>query len=229
MFTIRVRAGATTITPYVAMLARASAWWHSKEENPDERFLRSEAYATFWAAASLSTGPVINRPAKDGFIGRMTWSALGVALSSHSTTCDGEFHASGPECFTDVDETIWGEDCEFHVAPIGDLRLSVPIRARRINLRALYEIVTIVGDRAFTAAAISRSSVLQLKEKSINIARSLGLHFATVTWAIDKGGAVPVRLNGTPDESELLFVLDAMSLRHSARIWQYDSSYRTRC
>ena len=94
--TIHVKPGATAVTPALPMFVRPSAWWCDRQiEDPDERFLRAEAYAAFWAAAALCPAPVINRPGPQGFVQRMTWGMLATAL--HWPPQEGsEIHASGP-------------------------------------------------------------------------------------------------------------------------------------
>src|SRR5579862_6726668 len=58
IFTIYVRDGKGTVTPDIPLFVRASAWWReAPSADPDENFLRAEAYATFWAATALSAAP----------------------------------------------------------------------------------------------------------------------------------------------------------------------------
>ncbi|MGB8842345.1 MAG: hypothetical protein WCC64_14895 [Aliidongia sp.] len=212
IFSINLRSGATSVEPSLPMFVRPSAWWHQGTETADERFLRAEAYATFWAAAALSSSPVINRPGRNGYVGRMTWGAIASTLNSSDGT--PELHASGPEAIADPGEEIWGEDADFRVAPLANLRHGLPIRAHKVGINALYEIVTVVGQRAFSATSDPLSSGLDLVSQSLAIARRVGVSFATVTWAVDERGAVPVRLNAAPEESELRYawseVVDAL-------------------
>ena len=79
------------------------------------------------------------------------------------------------------------------------------MRARKLNPAALYEIVTVVGDRAFSATTDPRSAELGLTERSTALCRRIDTHFATITWAIDEHGATPVRLNPSPEEAELRY------------------------
>jgi len=92
--------------------------------------------------------------------------------------------------------------------PASQLPPGMPVRARRINKGALYEMVTVVGCRAFSATLDSRTVEQSLIGRSLEIAKQVGVHFATITWAIDHTGATPIRLNATPDESELQYVWD---------------------
>ena len=205
LFTIRVRPEGATVAPSPPMFVRASAWWYSDSSaDADERFLRAEAYAAFWAAAALSKSAVINRIARAGGGGRMTASALAAAIGTPDPAFD--IYASGPEFIENrTGETIWGEDCEFRVGSIAELRRGEPLRARKLNPAALYEIVTVVGDRAFSATTDPRTAEFDLAERSAGLCRRIDTHFATVTWAIDEQGATPVRLNPSPEEAELRY------------------------
>ena len=205
LFTIRVQPDGATVTPLPPMFVRASAWWYDdRSADADERFLRAEAYAAFWAAAALSKAVVINRIARGGGGGRMTAGALAASMEKPGPVCD--IYASGPE-FIEIGsgETIWGEDCEFRVGSIAELRRGEPVRARKLNPAALYEIVTVVGYRAYPATTDPRTAELGLPERSAVLCRRLDTHFATITWAIDEHGAIPVRLNPSPEEGELRY------------------------
>ena len=209
LFTIRVQPHRTLVEPTAAMFVRSSAWWYDfAAADADERFLRAEAYAAFWAATALSEAVVINRIAADGSVWRMTAGTLAAAGVQRDTASD--IHASGPEIFEtenndDHSSALWGEDLEYRAAPIGELRRSEPLRARQLNPAALYEIVAVVGDRGFAATSDPRSAELAVIDRSIELCRGAGLHFATVSWAIDDSSAMPVRLNPAPEESELRY------------------------
>jgi hypothetical protein len=203
LFTIHIKPDLRAVTPSLPMFVRSSAWWCShKIEDPDERFLRSEAFAAMWSAAALCQAPVINRPGPGGFPIRMTTSAIASALGWKECT---EIHASGPEMIENADASVWGEDLDFGSGPVAELRRDVPLRARRLNPAALYEIVTVVGNRAFSATLDSRTAQHRLIERSLLIARTVNVHFATITWAIDEQGATATRLNPSPEESEVRF------------------------
>jgi len=187
------------------MFVRSSAWWYDfASADADERFLRAEAYANFWAATALSNAIVINRTGAGGGVGRMTAGALAAAMGALEAACD--IHASGPEVIENEDgAAIWGEDLEFRVGSITGLRRGEPLRARKLNPAALFEIVTVVGDRAFAATTDPRSVVLDLTARSSALCRRLEVHFASITWTIDQQGAVPIRLNPAPEEAELRY------------------------
>jgi hypothetical protein len=206
LFTIRVQPDGATVTPSLPTLIRSSAWWYNDSTaDADERFLRAEAYAAFWAAAALSKAVVINRTARGGGGGRMTAGALASAMGTPDATAY-DIYASGPEFIENgTGETIWGEDYGFRAGSIAELQRGEPLRARKVNPAALYEIVTVVGDRAFSATTDPRSAELGLTERSTALCRRIDTHFATITWAIDEQGATPVRLNPSPDEAELRY------------------------
>jgi hypothetical protein len=206
LFTIRVQPSGATVKPSPPMFVRASAWWYNDSSaDADERFLRAEAYAAFWAAAALSKSVVINRIARSGGGGRLTAGALAAAMGALDAAAR-DIYASGPEFIENsCGEAIWGEDCEFRIGSISELRPGEPLRARKVNPTALYEIVTVVGDRAFCATADPRSAELDLADRSAALCRRVDTHFATITWAIDELGATPVRLNPSPEEPELRY------------------------
>jgi hypothetical protein len=205
LFTIRVRPDAVVVAPSLPIFVRASAWWYDfASADADERFLRAEAYATFWAAAALSQAVVINRTGPGGAVGRMSAGALAVAMGTPDTACD--IYASGPEAIEYApDGMLWGEDLQFGVGSLATLRRGEPLRARKLNPAALYEIVTVVGDRAFAATTDPRSAELDLPVRSAQLGRRFEVHFATVTWAVDEESAMPVRFNPGPEESELRY------------------------
>ena len=210
LFTVRVGATATTVTPDVPIFVRPAPWWAPETEaDADARFLRNECYATFWAAAALCDAPVINRPTLEGPVYRVTSGALTLEAGS------------GPEILTssrtqieDDDGTYWGETLDYRAGPLARMPAEEPVRARRVDVAAGYEIVTVVGAETFVATRDPRSEVHALAARSLALTRSADVLFATVAWAVTDTAAVPVRLNPTPDESELRYrqadVLDAL-------------------
>jgi hypothetical protein len=213
LFTIRVREGTTTVTPALPMFLRASAWWTANIEDlsSDERFLRMEAYNTLWAAACLSSAPVINRPSPDASAPRLTWGSLCSLAPAETWGDEPEIYASGPELIEDSEDAVWGEDSEFAVAQISQLPRGAPLRARRVDARALYEIITVVGDRAFPATADPRTTELQLPAQSLQIAQRVGVQFATITWSVSGDRAAPVRLNTAPELNEIRYSWNEVS------------------
>lgn len=140
-------------------------------------------------------------------IGQISWSAISAALGTQQST-DTETYASGPEMIDRTGDSVWGENVHFQSGPIALLPPDVPLRARKVSLDSGYEIVTVVGSRAFPATRDSRTTELALLKKSLWLAQTFKLHFATVTWAIDAGGATAVRMNAVPGEGELQYTWD---------------------
>lgn len=213
LFTIRVTAAGNQVVPDLPMFVRPVLWWDGEAEaTPDARFLRSECFATFWAAAALCGRPVINRPTPEGPVYRLTAGSLRTHVAGRS-----EIHASGPEQITEQDDdngAFWGENADYRVGPLATLPADVPVRVRRVDVGVGYEIVTVVGALAFPATTDARSASHDLAARSVELARQFGVQFATVTWAVTDDIAEAVRLNPTPDESELRYrwadVLDAL-------------------
>lgn len=211
LFTIRVTAAGDQVMPDLPMFVRPVPWGDGDTEaEPDARFLRNECFATFWAAAALCARPVINRPTLEGSVYRLTAGSLRTRGAGGA-----EIHASGPEQIAEDDDgTFWGENDEYRVGALATLPADVPVRARRVDVGAGYEIVTVVGAQAFPATTDVRSAAHDLAARSVELARQFGVQFATVTWAVTDDMAEAVRLNPTPYETELRYrwadVLDAL-------------------
>jgi len=210
LFTIRVTAEGNVVTPELPIFIRPTQWWDGKSEaTPDSRFLRNECHATFWAAAALASRPVINRPTPEGTVYPQTAGTLADTIAQF-----GEIHASGPEQIAEADGSFWGETVDSRVGPLATLPANVPLRARQVDPRAGYEIVAVVGSEAFLATRDRRSVQHGLAARSVALAHKLGVHFATVTWAVTDDAASSVRLNPSPQEHELRYrwadVLDAL-------------------
>lgn len=135
----------------------------------------------------------------------MTWGAIASTLDLLGEPRGSEIFASGPEVISATDDTMWGEDANYISAPLGKLQTRVPVRARRVSPGALYEIITVVGKRAFSATNDPRTAEFDLVGRSLALAPQAEVHFATITWAIDDAGATPVRLNTDPEETELRY------------------------
>lgn len=204
--TIRSEGHPSCVSPELPLFIRPSAWWFEPElaHDADARFLADESYATLWAAAALTRAPVINRPRMTGVVGPLVCRAI-ANLDADSSAVTREIYASGPAQLAADEQTLWGEDAELRVAAVGSLRDGVPLRARRVNPSAAYEIVTVVGERAFIATSDERSQSFELSSRSVRIARAAQVHFATLWWAIDDAGAIPSRFNPAPDASELRY------------------------
>jgi hypothetical protein len=70
------------------------------------------------------------------------------------------------------------------------------------------------GRQPFTAEIKTLVAQYDLASRSVELARRFSVHFAAVTWAVTDDTAEAVRLNPSPDESEVRYrwtdVLDAL-------------------
>jgi hypothetical protein len=205
-FTLRGAQASTVVEPNIPMFIRPSAWWHVDTlDSADAKFLRAECFAAFWAATALSTAAVINRSGPHGQTYRLTAATI-AGMTDTSDATSSEIFASGPERIDNDHELMWGEDLDFRTGPIASLRPGAPLRARPVQTDARYEIVTVVGDRAFPATRDPRTLKEELGPRSAALAKSAGAHFAAVTWEVSDRSAIPVRLNAGPEEWELRYV-----------------------
>jgi hypothetical protein len=211
LFTVRVGKDVTSVSPSIPMLVRSSAWWHEDASlNADQLFLRAESYAAFWAAASLSSAPVFNRPGPDGAAGQLKYGEI-ASLFKTGVPSEREVHARSPHFLSENGESIWGEDANYLTAPLSQLPPGVPVRARSLDPKALFEIVTVVANQAFPATTDQRTTDLDLGGKSLAFTRRLNLQFATVTWAVTDKGATAIRLNASPDACEIRYAWEEIS------------------
>ena len=210
LFTIRVSPDSSSVAPSIPVFVRASCWWLENwhEQTADERFLRTEAQGAFRAVMSLLSAPVINRLSGTT---RMTWGEIASTFPFEGAEAMPEIHVSGPEMFANPDDSLWGELRDYVVASISEFPTGTPLRGRRIDADALYEIVTVVGSRAFTATTDPRSVELDLTEQSMALVRDLGMSFAAVTWAISGNRAIPARINAAPEMAELGYAWNEIS------------------
>jgi hypothetical protein len=219
LFTIRVGSDSTSVTPAIPMFVRASCWWseNGHEQTADERFLRSEAQSAFRAVMSLLSAPVINRISATT---RMTWGPIASTFPFDGAELMPEIHVSGPEMFDSPDDSLWGESYDYVVAPVSKFSTGTPLRGRRVEPDALYEIITVVGRSAFAATTDARSAELDLAAQSVVMVRDLGMNFATVTWAVSGIRAVPVRINSAPEMAELRYAWNEISEALHANLLQ---------
>jgi hypothetical protein len=205
-FTLRGGQTSTVVEPNIPMFIRPSAWWRADAfDSADAKFLRAECFSAFWAATALSTAAVINRSGPHGQTYRLTAATI-AGMTAASDPSSSEIFASGPEQIDHDEDRMWGEDLDFRTGPIATMRADAPLRARAVQTDARYEIVTVVGDRAFPATRDSRTLEDELGPRSVALAKSAGAHFAAVTWEVSKTSAIPVRLNAGPEEWELRYV-----------------------
>jgi hypothetical protein len=169
----------------------------------DEAFHRGERMAMLWAAAALSRSPVINRPGAGGFAGRCSPSAALTEIRAGVFAGRQEvFSRVPPPPAGDPGGRLWclqdtgtyATACWPHV-PVG----AGPYRARQVEADEEYELVTVVGERAWRASTVPLES-LALEARSVALVAALELTFAVVTWGISRqrAGGVMARVNPFP-------------------------------
>lgn len=214
-FTIRLKSGVPEVSPEMPMFLRSSAWWHAENRDTvDGTFLAQEAYGTLWAASSLSSAVVVNRPYRT-----IHSETLGMGTIQHLLATAGrdtahttgrrpaEVRASSPlhVRLDDSRRLVWGRNADGVSAPVPDLPPEVPLRAREVDVDEAYEIITVVGDRAFTATSDERTNELDLQVRSIELVALAHFRFATVWWAVNDREALAVRLDPYPAETCLRY------------------------
>jgi hypothetical protein len=210
LFTIRVSGRESEVTPELPLFIRPSAWWTDlPRTEPDEQFAVAESYSALWSVAALSSRPVINRPNGGGWASDLTAGTLRPLIPASDDQELAEVCASGPRqaaigASVPARLVLWGKNAEHLTGPVASLPEGTPLRARPADLSAQQEIITVVGDRAISATTDPRTLELALPERSAEIARQAGLHFAAVTWSVGPA-VVPVRLSVQPTEAELRY------------------------
>jgi hypothetical protein len=220
LFTVKVDGAAGKVTPELPMFVRNSAWWRSKAPtSADERFIVGENYSMVWAVTALCPATVINRPSRNGWVDHFTPGTIAPLVDGEVPQGLTEVYASSPAVVglgtkqagdlasggPATASLPWGKNVDQATGPVGDLAPGTPLRARLVDPDALYEVVTVVGERAFASTNDPRTKELRLVERSTSLAAKAGLHFATVTWAVHADQAEPVRLNSDVRESETRF------------------------
>lgn len=209
LFTIRV-SGQAEVSPELPLFIRPSAWWSEQPRfEADERFAIAESYSAIWSVAALSSRPVINRPDGRGWPPDLTAGLLQSFVQAGVGDELAEVCASRPRYATAARPAseglvMWGRNAAHLAGPVASLPDDIPLRARPADPEAGYEIITVVGDRAFSATTDPRTVQLELPERSLQVAQQAGLHFAALTWSVGANVA-PVRLTGAPTEAELRY------------------------
>jgi hypothetical protein len=192
------------------MFVRQSAWWSDPPPaTPDERFAASESYSAIWSVAALSSAPVINEPHREGWVPELTAGTMRPILPPSCCPPLAEVRASSAlralaTELAGAGLVLWGENVQGLTGPVASLPAAVPLRARPVDQDESYEIITVVGEQAFSATTDPRTSEFRLPERSILIAQQAGVHFAAVTWSVGMD-AMPVRLNPNANENELRY------------------------
>jgi hypothetical protein len=150
-------------------------------DDPDERFLFDERLALLWAAATLTSQPVLSRPSSYGLWGRVTASAR---VTEHRA---GQMRSRTEVFCTDAAGRdwpgTWAAESSDGIQGVWPRRGAGPFRARPIIDGERYESVTVVGLQAWRRSVESLDH-LELERQSIAIASALELDFAVVWWAI---------------------------------------------
>lgn len=210
-FTVEMTGSTVAVDPVVPMFIRPSAWWACvPPSDVDAVFLRSEQYGTLWAAAALTAAPVLNRPRRRSASERWTAAAIAAIDPAGDARIEEVYASASGEVPRGSEPDWWAEDAKYRVTPLAEAADGWPVRARRINPDALYEVVTVVGDAGFAATRDPATNRYGLVERSVALVHRAGFGFAAVTWAIDDAGPLPVQLNAAPEEHEVMYAWDGI-------------------
>jgi hypothetical protein len=217
-FTTSLQEGVAQVHPKLPIFLRASAWWAtSKEYTLDQGFLLEENYGALWAATALSSAVVVNRPRNEPRV-----EALGVGsihhlfgshavaprkVQSHARFNQAEVRANCPNRvrLKKPGQSLWGRNIDGLSAPLEELPFGVPLRARAFDIDEAYEIIAVVGERAFPATCDPATSELGLEGRTVKLAQLAGLQFATVWWAVSQPGALAVRIDPNPAFEHIVY------------------------
>jgi hypothetical protein len=200
MFSVACDGARATVEPAVPMLLRAA---RPRADPRDEqaRFHADELAATLWAAGALSPAPVVNRPGPNGWAGGLSASAAVTERRAGVDEGRAETFATAPP----GDGGWWVEDAGTRrVAVSPDAPGPGPFRMRPAAAWEGYELVAVVGDRAWRSTALDLGG-LRLEPRSVAACRALGLQFAAVTWGIEPraAGAAVARIDAFPTAEQL--------------------------
>jgi hypothetical protein len=180
----------------------------------DAGFLRSECFATLWAAAALSSAPVINRPGFFGLGGR-------AAVSAAITELRGGLPIQRVEVFSDsLPEPPGDVDVPWFTQSLQTLRTAAwptepegggPYRARSVAANPAYEVVVVLYEEAWRCT-LAPLDGLQLERRSVELIEHLHLSFGTVIWNVreDLSEASVARVDPFPSMDQVQFVWPAL-------------------
>jgi hypothetical protein len=147
----------------------------------EAQFHRAEICSLVWAAAALTTAPVINRPNSYGFSGRCALST-GVLAARAGLEWRGVevFAGQAPDPIGPADEW-WLERADDRSTLPWTERgaLRGPFRASRVRSGFELVVVTVVGAAPFGEHP---SVQVGLGARSVEVCKSLDVGFATVMW-----------------------------------------------
>ncbi|MBW4618394.1 MAG: hypothetical protein KME17_03280 [Cyanosarcina radialis HA8281-LM2] len=231
LFSIRIDRGIAEITPQISILFRIPAP-SLQRTSFDDSFQYGECLATLWAAATLNPATVINRPTNYSLWGRtspsFTLTKMRAGLTSPHPALAGTplpnlgegqgVRADQAEVFSlrapsppaalvsqqwYVQDAITYQTAAWPEIPEGE----GPYRARCADPNLAYEIVIVLGDRAWRSTAVSLEH-LELEPQSISLLKRLDLTFGAVTWGIspDLQTATLARVDPFPTMEQVQFV-----------------------
>jgi hypothetical protein len=199
--TVEVNEDGVRVSPAVALWLRPS--FDGLPADADSRFLVEERLSLLWAAAVLSSLPVLARPSTHGLWGRKSASAR---VTEHRAGIPD----TRPEVFCTQSTGrawagAWAAERGDGVVTRWPARGPGPFRARPIVEGEEYEAVTVVGTQAWRRSAEPLAH-LALERQSVSVVKALSLDLAVVWWAIPAGeneSARLARVNAIPSMDEV--------------------------
>jgi hypothetical protein len=210
LFSIYVEAGRAVVEPDIPLLLRLPSS-PVVRTSFDAEFQSGECLATIWTAAVLCRAPVINRPSGSGFVGLLSFS--NALTEMRAGTDSGAFEVFAREMLPPPSDR---QDQQWVVQDTGTYRTAIwpaapegygPYRHRYTDADPAYEVVVVLGNRAWRCTTISPKDLL-LEEKSITLMGRLHLTFGAIVWSIsrDLTAARLVRIDPYPSMDLLQFV-----------------------
>src|SRR5690349_2642094 len=199
LFTLSRRAGVDRVSPDRPIFLRLPAGL--PPGTPDDRqFHDAERRAIVWAAAALTSAPVVNRPGVHGFQGRV-WPSTAVLRRRAGLP------GSGTEVFTccprHAGSALKGDDWwlehlgTYQVSPAASAPPCGPFRAGRLTGQPRVALACVVGSDVLLSPGLPVSLVQRMEEDSRRICQALGVTFATIPWheATESAEPQPGRVN----------------------------------
>ncbi len=195
LFTVSVRDGVAKVDPEVPLFLRLPSP-PPLRTGFDAEFQFNECLAQLWAAAALTSAPVINRPSPQALGSRVSHSA---ALTGLRAGLDGgavEIFSSRPSEPPEPPEPPslsasggdqwWVQDASTHLTspwplPPGDR--TGPFRARWSDADPVFEAVVVLAGQAWRCTTADLDH-LRLEERSDAVASSLDVTLAAVIWRL---------------------------------------------
>lgn len=169
-----------TVEPQCALFLRPT---YVSTDNRIARFHEDEKRSLLWAAAALTTAPVINRPTVLGLAGP-SWLSMAHLRRRAGLPCDRyETFSSDVDPAGPLDEW-WVEDYTTRqVSPARELLSSRgPFRGGQLPRAISVRWVTVVLSEASISGPCEPSTATAIRTGSLQICQSLGLQFASIPW-----------------------------------------------